>query len=119
MIRWARYLFLLVLAIVLLTLAGANREPVTISLLPPEMDRFLGIGWTFDLPLFLIVFAAMLAGLGLGFVWEWLRGGRHRTAARVHKRQVGQLEREMARMKGAKGPDDDVLALLDRKPGAS
>lgn len=116
MIRWARSLFLFVLAIALLTLAGANRVPVTLSLLPPEMDRFLGLGLRLDLPLFLIIFAAMLAGLALGFVWEWLRGARHRTDAKVSKRQVSQLEREMARVTGQKGgKEDDVLALLDGK----
>lgn len=116
MIRWARYLFLLVLAIVLLTLAGANREPVELSLLPPEMDRFLGIGWRLQLPLFLVIFAAILAGLALGFVWEWLRESRHRSDARTHRRQVGRLEREVARLGGHKAPADEVLSLLDGKP---
>lgn len=116
MVRWARAFFLLVLAIVLLTVAAANRAQVSVALLPPEVERFLDLGRTVDLPLFLVIFAAMLAGLALGFVWEWLREARLRDEARGLKQKVMVLERDLARLKG--GPDavrDDVLAMLDTK----
>lgn len=116
MVRWARAFFLLVLAIVLLTVAAANRAPVSVALLPPEVERFMVLGRTISLPLFLVIFAAMLAGLALGFVWEWLREARLRDEARALKQKVLVLERDMARLKGSSGAvHDDVLAMLDTR----
>ncbi|WP_349775082.1 LapA family protein [Frigidibacter sp. SD6-1] len=114
MVKTFRYLFLALLAIVLLTVASANREVVALRLLPTEVDTFLGIGWTIELPLFLVIFAGILAGLAVGFVWEWLREARMRTEASQHRRQVGQLEREVTKLRAEKGDKpDEILALLD------
>jgi lipopolysaccharide assembly protein A len=40
--RFLRYLFLALLAICLLIVALANREPVTLNLLPDELATFAG-----------------------------------------------------------------------------
>ena len=114
MLRFLRYLFLAVLAIALVTVASANRQIVTLRLLPEEMDTFLGLGGSVEAPLFLAIFAGIVAGLGIGFVWEWFREAKHRAAASEHKREAGRLEREVKRLKDAKPePDDDVIALLE------
>jgi uncharacterized integral membrane protein len=119
MMRMLRLLFLAVLGIALVAVASANRDLVTLRLLPEEMDSFLGFGWSVQLPLFVAIFAGIVAGLGIGFVWEWFREAKHRTAASQHKREAGRLEREVSRLKAEKPEaDDDVLALLEgRKAG--
>jgi uncharacterized integral membrane protein len=119
MLRMLRLLFLALLGIALIAVASANRGLVTLRLLPEEMDTFLGIGWSLEVPLFLAIFAGIVAGLGIGFVWEWFREAKHRAAASQHKREAGRLEREVSRLKAEKPEaEDDVIALLEgRKAG--
>lgn len=114
MIRTLRYILLAVLAIFLLTVALANRAPVVLNALPPDMAAFSGMGMSLQLPLYVVIFAAILLGVLIGFVWEWFREHKHRAAASVKSRQVTKLERELAVMRDTKtGSKDDVLALLD------
>ena len=114
MIRTFRYVLIGLLGIALLTVALANRAPVSVRLLPDDMAAFLGLSMAADLPLFLVIFAGIVAGLLIGFVWEWLREAKHRTAASTKSREVMRLEHELAALRGATaGPQDDILALLD------
>ena len=114
MIRTLRYILLAVLAIFLLTVALANRTPVVVNALPPDMAAFTGMGMTLELPLYAVIFAAILLGVMIGFVWEWFREHKHRSTASIKSRQVTKLERELAAMRDTKtGSDNDVLALLD------
>ncbi|CAM5378776.1 hypothetical protein FALB51S_01858 [Frigidibacter albus] len=92
MIRALRLALLGLLALVLLTVALANRAPVTLRLLPEDAGRFLGLDWAIQLPLFLVIFAGILAGLAIGFVWEWAREAKHRSAASQHRREAAQAE---------------------------
>jgi len=119
MLRALRYVLLAVLAIALVAVASANRASVTLRLLPPEMDAFFALNRSVEMPLFLVIFASILAGLGIGFVWEWLRAANVREEASLHKQKASHLEREVSRLRQAKAaPGDDVLALLDTKePG--
>ncbi|MCU9848907.1 LapA family protein [Defluviimonas sp. WL0024] len=119
MLRMFRLIFLALLAIALVAVASANRDTVTLRLLPQELDAYLGFGWSAELPLFLVIFAGIVAGLGIGFVWEWFREAKHRAAASQHKREAGRLEREVSRLKAAKPePEDEVLAILEGKGAA-
>ena len=115
MIRYFRLLFLAVLGICLLTVALANRPAVVVKALPDDLSAFLGIAWQIELPLFLIIFASIVIGLLIGFVWEWLRETKIRSTASVKTREVTRLERELATMRDATSvPSDDILALLDK-----
>lgn len=101
---------------VLIFLAIANRGLVTLHLLPAELALWLDVNTSVSLPLFLIIFAAITAGLILGFVWEWLREHRYRADASRAKRDATKLSRELESLKGearAKEGQDDILALLD------
>jgi lipopolysaccharide assembly protein A len=114
MLRFLRILFLAILGIALLAVAAANLGPVTFYALPKDMAAVLGIDSQIKLPLFLFIFAGILVGLGIGFVWEWFREAKHRSALAEHKREAGQLRREVSKLKTvARKPDDDVLALLE------
>ncbi len=117
MIRTLRYLLLIALALGLITVALANREVVTLRLLPDGLGSAMGFGWSLQVPMFLVIFGGIVAGLLIGFVWEWFREHKHRVAASQKTRAVSRLERELAVMRDASGtpPQDDVLALLDQK----
>lgn len=116
MIRYIKYIFLGTLAVMLITVALANRDAVTLRLLPADLAAVVGVSWSVDLPLFMVIFGGIGAGLLIGFLWEWLREMKHRSVATTKSREVARLERELAAMRDAKGqPQDDVLALLERK----
>jgi uncharacterized integral membrane protein len=115
MIRSLRYLFLAALGLVLLTVALANRAPVTLKALPEDLAAFTGFAWQVELPLFMVIFGGIIAGLLIGFVWEWFREMKHRSTASRKTREVARLERELAVMKDSQSvPKDDILALLDK-----
>lgn len=116
MIRTLRYVFLGVLALSLLTVALANRTPATLRLLPDGVGEFLGLGGSVELPLFLIIFAGIVAGLLIGFVWEWFREAKYRSTSSSKSREVTRLERELAVLRDTRSePEDEVLALLADK----
>ena len=51
--RYIRYAILAVLAIVMVTIAIANRGPITLRLLPEELTGLLGLSWEITLPVFI------------------------------------------------------------------
>lgn len=114
--RYLKFAWLAVLAIALVTIALANADPITLRVLPTQMAGFLGWSWTIELPLFIVIFAAILAGVIIGFIWEWFREHKHRAAAKSERRHRDELEREVSQLKTTKSsaPADDVLALVDR-----
>lgn len=113
--RYIRYAFLAALAVVLVTVAIANRDVVTLNLLPAELATLSGVTMSVSLPLFVVIFGAIIAGLLIGFVWEWMREYKHRSAASTHKREKEKLAREVSKLKTdkAKNDGDEVLALLE------
>lgn len=115
MIRYIRYVVIALVAIALVTVALANRAPVTVNALPEGLAALVGFGWSMQLPLFLVIFAGIVAGIMIGFLWEWLREHKHRSSASARAREVARLERELAVLKDSRSvpPEDDVLALLD------
>lgn len=105
--------FWAVLAIALLTVAIANRGPVTFNLLPTELGGLMGIAWSITLPLYLIIFLAIVAGIAIGYAAEWLREYRQRSVASREHRELTRLQREVRDLKVDEAKGDDVLALLD------
>ena len=115
MIRYLRYLVLGVIGLGLLIVAMANRAPVTVKALPDDLAALSGMGWQMDVPLYAVIFGGIVAGLLIGFVWEWVREMKHRSTASKKTREVSRLERELAVLKDSTStPKDDVLALLER-----
>ena len=117
MIRYLRLALLALLGLVLLTVALANRAPVSVRLLPEDMAALTGLTWTMTLPLFLVIFGGIVAGVLIGFVWEWFREHGHRATAAQKAREVVRLERELAVLKDSSStpPQDEVVALLDKR----
>ncbi|MGL4237870.1 LapA family protein [Tabrizicola sp.] len=116
MIRYLRLLFLGLVGLTLLVVALANRAPVSVRLLPEDLAALTGLTWEMSLPLFVVIFGGIVAGVLIGFVWEWFREMKHRSTASVKAREVARLERELAVLKDTVSvPKDDVLALLEKR----
>ena len=111
--RYVRYAVLGFLAVVLITVALANRAPLTLRLLPEEMSGLLGLSWQITLPAFAILLIAVLFGVVLGFVWEWIREHKHRAAAAAERKKRKELEKEVGPRRSKETGGDDVLALLE------
>ncbi|WP_379141379.1 lipopolysaccharide assembly protein LapA domain-containing protein [Paracoccus pacificus] len=113
--RAIRFLFVILLAIVLIGLALANRGMVTVKVFPANLGSYLGLDWQVTMPLFLLILLAMLIGMVLGLVWEWLREAQLRSESARRARELASLEREMGRLRETRtvAPQDDVLAIVD------
>lgn len=113
--RYVRYLCIAIFALALIAVALANRSMVSLRLLPSEVSGFFAIDPELNVPLFIVILGSIVAGLLVGFVWEWIREYNQRAEAARQAREMRRLEREVARLKGEKYEgQDDVLALLDR-----
>jgi putative membrane protein len=113
-IRAIKYLFLIAVAIALVVLAMANRDPVTLTLLPQELALWSGVDLTIELPLFVVILGGVATGVLWGFVWEWLREHRHRAAARPTSARRRSSEREVEALRGKENEGrDEILALVE------
>ena len=114
-LRIAKYLFLFIVAVALVLMALANRETVVVEMVPEALVGWFGVQYAIALPLFLVILGAVMVGILVGFVWEWLREYRYRAVAKIHKRAAQSLEREVKTLKGGTGRDaqDEILALVD------
>lgn len=77
--RFALVLIIAPMAIVLIALAVANRGAVAFTVDPFNPGN---PALTASLPLFVLLFAALTAGLVLGSVATWISQGRYRKLAR-------------------------------------
>ena len=115
--RYVKYALLILLVIVLVTLAIANRGMVELRLLPQALTSLMGFQETVTLPLFLVILLGVAIGLLIGFVWEWVREYRYRRTADRRRREITLLERENARLRREKHEgEDEVMALLEEPP---
>ena len=115
--RYVRYAILAVIAILLISVSLANRGMVELRLLPAGLADVPGISvldLSISLPLFVVILGGVVAGIVIGFTWEWLREHKHRRAANVKSREVRRLETEVGKLKKDTGQTDDVLAILDK-----
>jgi uncharacterized integral membrane protein len=94
-------LILVPLAIVLITLAVANRQIVTVSFDPFDQAR---PAFALALPLFALVLLLVIAGVIVGGIAAWLRQGKWRRAARLADAQARELRAELDRLKRRAGP---------------
>jgi lipopolysaccharide assembly protein A len=117
MLRYIKYLFLFLLAVALLIVALANSHPVDLHLLPDGIAAFVPFPVSGSFPLYMVIFASLLAGLALGFVWEYLREAKHRAAVSRERREKSALLREVNTLREKTGEPklrDDVLSIVDR-----
>jgi len=75
-------------ATVLGLFAASNRDPVSLGLWP--------LPFVIGLPLYLVVFGALIVGLLAGALAAWVAGGRRRREFRRCRRRSEALARELA-----------------------
>lgn len=113
--RYVRYACIAVFAIALISVALANRAMVELKMLPDEIAGLFAVNPQVNMPLFFVILGSIVAGLLIGFVWEWIREHAQRAEAAKQAREMRRLEREVARLKSEKHEGhDEVLALLDK-----
>lgn len=112
--KYIKYLFLAAIALALVLLALANRDPVTLTVLPHGLAEWVNWNVSITLPLFIVLLGGIVAGLLIGFVWEWFREHKQRAEAKANRKERDQLAREVQALKGdANRGRDEVLALLE------
>ena len=109
MIRFLKALILLPVAILIVLLAVANRAPVTLSLDPfsQEAPEF-----AFQLPLFAVIFAAVMLGVVIGGTATWLAQGKNRKSRRQLRRETRQLRYETERLKAQTPSNTNLPATV-------
>ena len=80
--RIAGLFVLLPIGILIVALAVANRQVVTVSIPPQVGDAPL---YSFSLPLFALLFAVLFVGMMIGSFATWITQGKHRKQARIQK----------------------------------
>lgn len=117
MMAYLRYGFAALVALLLVTIALANRSVIEVKLLPDTLAALVGTNYAFSLPLFLLIGVAIGFGLLLGFVWEWFREYAYRAEAARLMRENDAMRAQLDRAKQV-APSiqkDDVLALVESK----
>ena len=104
--RFLFWLIVLPLAVLIALFAIANNELVTLAFDPAPFEM--------QLPLFLVVLAALFAGLLIGGISAWLGQRRWRQQARALNRNVRNLERELTEAR-ARAERPAVPAVEDRR----
>jgi putative membrane protein len=115
MMAYLRIAFAAIVAIVLVTVALANRAMIEVKLLPDTLAALLGFNLDFRLPLFILLGLAVVVGLLLGFIWEWFREMSYRAEAKKLARQNDAMRTELdrARKVAPSMHKDDVRALVE------
>jgi uncharacterized membrane protein YciS (DUF1049 family) len=108
----AATLILVPLAVVIVALAVANRQMVTISFDPFSTTD---PAFALRLPLFALVFVVLLAGVLIGGIAAWLKQSKWRRNARRLDAQLKRAETELAAIKGRSGEGPD-LPMIHRAP---
>jgi uncharacterized integral membrane protein len=112
--RYIRYACIALFAVALVSVALANRNIVTLQVLPTEISGWFAVNPSVELPLFIVILGGIIVGLLVGFVWEWIREHGHQAELARQARERRRLEREVIRLKEEKHQGkDEVLALLD------
>jgi uncharacterized integral membrane protein len=94
MLRFLKLLIILPVAVVLITLAVINRGPATLAYLPPQFGQ-----WSVTLPMFVVLFLALMAGVLIGGAAAWWAQGAHRRNERRLRRESERLKAEAERLR--------------------
>lgn len=81
------------LAIILVALAVANRSSVAFTVDPFNPGN---PGLTWQMPLFVLLFAAVALGMIVGSLSTWIRQGRYRKLARRRGQEAEMLKQAVA-----------------------
>ncbi len=109
--RFVRYVILAAFMVAIIVLAVANKDIVSLHLMPPGLATIYQA--ELQLPLFIVLLATLVVGVMLGYLLEWGREMRQRREASETRREIARLRAELDRLTSKTGEKkDDVLALL-------
>jgi uncharacterized integral membrane protein len=95
--RFLRALVMIPAAAVLVGLAIANRQPVTVSFNPfDSSDADLAV----SVPLYVAGFMVLIAGVMIGGFAAWLEQGKHRRTGSRLAAELVTIRTELAHLKG-------------------
>lgn len=100
-------LIVIPIAVLLIALAVANRAPVPFTLDPFNPGS---AGLTVTLPLFVIVFLAVVTGMIIGSMATWLRQGQYRKMARRKATEAEALKARLAEPRPVQPSGSTALA---------
>ncbi len=87
-----------------------------IRILPSELEGSFGGGMIFSIPIFMLFLCGVIFGLFVGFVWEWIREMKHRSASSRKSKELAKVENELSQLKRESGQnEDEILLLLNNK----
>ncbi len=90
------WIFWVPVGVILITIAVSNRQIVTFSIDPfSKVDPY----FTLSLPLYLLVFAAILFGIIFGGIATWLAQGKWRKNARAMTGEANRWREEASRLR--------------------
>lgn len=106
-----RYAMYAILGIFLLLMALNNQQATQFVVLPDYIPGFPAI--VFNVPLFIVILGALLIGIVIGYVLEYIRETRIRLNASRTQKALKKTTAELDALKNQTGiHDDEVLALL-------
>ena len=112
--RILNYIFLMFVGVVFYALAMANRDLVSLRLVPEEIAQYFSIPPAISLPVFIPVYGGVIVGILIGFIWEWIREYHYRSDLSRRKRRIKKLESDVITLKSQQNNDkDEILALLE------
>ena len=111
MIQFLKGLILLPIAIAVVLLAVANRSPVALSL-DPFSEKPL---FTATLPLYAVIFLAVMVGVLIGGLAAWLAQAKHRREKRRYRREARDLRHQSDRLR-PQGAGSGLPALPSSGP---
>ena len=85
---------------------------MNVRLLPSELDGLLGIGVSLSIPVFVLFLSGVILGLFVGFVWEWIREMKHRSASNRKSRDLAKVQNELNKLKRDSAQNEDEVLLL-------
>ncbi len=98
------------LAAILIILGVANMAPVELHLLPPAL---FGERWGISgVPLAVVILAAVLVGIVIGQLIEFIRERKHRRVAEEKRREIVALRQEVGRLRAQLGDRADELPRI-------
>ncbi len=109
-------LILLPVAIIIVALALANRQPITLAV--PNLDGSVLLST--ELPLYAILFAVLFIGMIIGSLGTWVRQSRHRKAARANSAEASKAGAEAHKQRErADDLANDKATTPDNRPAVN
>lgn len=87
--RYLSWIITIPIALVIVSFAVSNRDPVELALWP--------LPFSITVPIYVAALTALVLGFLAGGFVAWSADRKHRVAARVRGRKAAQLERELSR----------------------